>query len=126
DVRRRQRDLATRGKSLDQLKRRLERMDEELSTNRSKLKAQAVKLLRSERAAQLRLRTIETSERDLDKREAAAKRREAASATRDKSAAAVEERTEERSDAAEVVGGDLRSRRASLEEEYAAKQAEIE
>src|SRR3989442_1258376 len=78
DVRRRQRDLASRGKELEQLKRRLERMDEELSANRSKMKAQAVKLLRSERTAQQRLQAIETADRELDKREAAAKRREAA------------------------------------------------
>src|SRR5437867_1630495 len=58
DVRRRQRDLAARGKELEHLKRRLDRMDEELSGIRSRMKAQAVKLLRSERTAQQRLRAI--------------------------------------------------------------------
>src|SRR5436309_2500769 len=89
DIRRRQRDLATRGKELDQLKRRLERMDEELSANRSTMKAQAVKLLRSERAVQGRLGAIEAADRALNKREADAKRREAAIEKREKAAAAV-------------------------------------
>src|SRR3989449_537008 len=121
-----QRDHAARGKELEQLKRRLDRMDEELSGNRSRMKAQAVKLLRSERTAQQRLRAIETADRELDKREAAAKRREAAIEKREKTALAAEERAAERSDATEVVEGDLRSRRAALEEEYAAKRGEVE
>src|SRR2546426_651259 len=126
DVPRGKGNFASRGKELEQLKRRLERMDEELSANRSKMKAQAVKLLRSERTAQQRLQAIETADRELDKREAAAKRREAAIEKREKAAVAAEERTTERSDAAEVVEGDLRSRRAALEEEYAAKRVELE
>src|SRR5439155_168306 len=40
--------------------------------------------------------------------------------------AAAEEKVAERADVAEVVEGDVRSRRAALEEEYAAKRVEIE
>src|SRR3989454_10878163 len=99
-------------------------MDEELSGNRSRMKAQAVKLLRSERTAQQRLRAIETADRELDKREAAAKRREAAIEKREKTALAAEERAAERSDATEAVEGGIRSRRAALEEGLTAKAGE--
>src|SRR3990170_123347 len=109
DVRRRQRELAAQAKELEQRVREVGHVEAELSSARNRLKEQALKLIRSERDGQERLRALENLERDLGKRDAALNRREAALDKREKATEAHEGRLAERSDALDVSEEYLRA-----------------
>src|SRR5207247_4743188 len=77
-------------------------------------------------AAQERLRSIDSVERNLVKREAAVKRGEAALTKGERASEAMAAKLEERADAIEVAEHDLRSRRAAIEQEANVNRPELE
>ena len=85
----------------------LDALEEELEIQRGRLKEQALKLLRAEKASQERLADLESVEREQARREAGLKRQESALAKREKALEADGSKLLERSDALEVAEEDL-------------------